>query len=323
MNLDAFEQYELDSQNLVRQLETLPGSYDGAFRPLAAPFAVIGFGEGALPAELVRTFMDENTAQSGGTQLILDGGFDFGAVEATEVIAEASNAKVFRMGQARRRAISVSEEEISYSLKETDVLLRQETDALSEQEAREDFFFIPSGTFSTYTYAQAVAYLTNHADQAEAADEALATLRERCKSEIPTTENPAKQLAWSLWTRTPVLLPASGFAVQNWVWQLALSRLGKSLSIPLVGNALEIVASGFEARHESGDALVALLLGGEDEALSLAREILETRVDEVIEVPAPQGEAYVANMGLWYLACWVGVYLALLYNQNPKDSKEL
>jgi hypothetical protein len=311
MNLDAFEQYELDTQNLVRQLELLPSSYDGAFRPLAAPFGVIGFGEGALAAELVRTFIDDSAAPQGGTQLILDGGFDFGAVEAASVIAQASGANVFRMGQPRRQARSVSDDELAYELDEPD------------SEPRDDFFPIPSHAFATYTYAQAVAYLSNHADQAEAADEALATLRERCKSEVPTSQNPAKQLAWSLWTRTPILLPASGFAVQNWVWQHALSRLGKSLSIPLVGNVLEVVASGFEARHESGDALVALLLGGADEGLSLAREILETRVDEVIEVPAPQGEAYVANLGLWYLASWVGVYLSLLYNQNPKDSKPL
>jgi hypothetical protein len=312
MNLDAFEQYELDTQNLVRQLETLPGSYDGAFRPLTAPFGVIGFGEGALPAELVRTFIDDNAAPEGGTQLILDGGFDFGAAEAASVIAQAAGAKVFRMGVPRRQAMSFGEDELSYALEEEPDL-----------EPRDDFFPIPSHAFATYTYCQAVAYLSNHADQAEAAEEALAALRERCKSEVPTNENPAKQLAWSLWTRTPILLPASGFAVQNWVWQHALSRLGKSLSIPIVGNALEVVASGFEARHESGDALVALLLGGEDEALGLAREVLETRVDEVIEVPAPQGEAYVANMGLWYLASWVGVYLSLLYNQNPKDAKAL
>jgi hypothetical protein len=312
MNLDAFEQYELDTQNLVRQLETLPNSYDGAFRPLSAPFGVIGFGEGALAAELARTFIDDNAAPEGGTQLILDGGFDFGAAEAATVIAEAAGAKVFRMGEPRRQHLSVSEDELAYTFE-------QEPD----REARDDFFVIPSHTFATYTYAQAVAYLSNHADQAEAADEALANLRERCKSEIPTNENPAKQLAWSLWTRTPMLLPASGFAVQNWVWQRSLSRLGKSLSIPVVGSVLEIVASGFEARHESGDALVALLLGGEDEALGLAREILSTRVDEVIEVPAPQGEAYVANLGLWYLSCWVGVYLSLLYNQNPKDAKAL
>ncbi len=311
MMLDSFENYETDSQHLARQLEALPHSYDGATRALPAPHGVIGFGEGALAAELMRSLIDDATV-SGGTQFVLAGGLDFGAVDAASVIAEAAGAKVFRMGLPRSSVLSISEDELSYSLEED-----------PDDEPRDDFFPVPSHSFSTYTYSQALAYLTNHGKEAQAADAVLAKLREQCKTEIPTDQNPAKQLAWSLWTRTPILIPTSGFTVQAWVWQLALSRLGKSLSIPLAHNALEIIASGFEARHESGDALVALLIGSEDQNLVVAKEILETRVDEVIEVPAPAGDAYTANLGLWYMASWVGLYLALLYKQDPKDSAPL
>lgn len=311
MTLDSFELYDLDTLNLARQLEELPHSYDGATRALAAPFGVIGFGEGALAAEFSRTFIDEAVTLS-GTQFVLAGGFDFGAVDAACVIAEAAGAKVFRMGLGRSSVVSLSDDELSYSL-----------DDSPDNEPRDDFFPVLSGSFSTYTYAQALAYLTNHLDTAERADETLATLRDQCKTEVETSSNPAKQLAWSLWTRTALLLPSSGFAAQGWAWQLSLSRLGKSLSIPVAYNALEILASGFEARHESGDALVALLLGGQDEGLAVAREILETRVDEIIEVPAASPEAYAANLGLWYLSCWVGLYLALLYKVDPRDAKPL
>lgn len=312
MSLDSFEQYDLDSLNLARALEGLPHSYDGATRALPAPFGVIGFGEGALAAELSRVFIDEAAVSGSGTQFVLAGGFDFGAVDAACVIAEAAGAKVFRMGLPRASVVNISDDELSYSFEDN-----------PDEEPRDDFFPVPHGSFSTYTYAQALAYLTNHIDLAEAADETLAKLREQCKTEIETAQNPAKQLAWSLWTRTPLLIPSSGFAIQAWAWQLNLSKLGKSLSIPIAHNSLEIVASGFEARHESGDALVALLLGGSDEGLDLAREILETRVDEVIEVPAAANEAYAANLGLWYLSCWVGLYLALLYKIDPRDSKPL
>ncbi len=311
MSLDTFEPYDLDSQNIAQALEALPFSYDGATKTLAAPFGVIGFGEGALAAQFSRLLIDDAVVLEAGTQFILAGGFDFGAVEAASLIAEAGGANVFRIGLPRKRKIDLSEEELSY-------MLEDETD-----EPSDDFFAVANSSLSTYTYTQAIAYLSNQLEAAKAADQTLATLRDQCRSTVDTAQNPAKQLAWRLWTRTAILLPSSGFTLQAWAWQVSLSRLGKSMSIPVAHNALEILASGFEARHESGDALVALILGGEDENLAVAREILETRVDEVIEVPAPSGQAYAANLGLWYLSCWVGFYLALLYKIDPADAKPL
>ncbi len=301
--LDTFERFELDSSGLIRQLEALPGSYDGPTRTMPAPYGVIGFGEGALPAEFAREFIDAASV-SGGTQFILAGGLDFGQVEAARLISEASGATVFQLGQPVGLKLQLSAEEAS-------LLLEDDEDSTTR---------ITSSPFSTYHYAMALAHTTGNAERATATDEALARLRDACRGDVSSEENPAKRLAWSLWTRTPMLIAAGGFQPQLQAWQSSLSRLGKSMSVPIVGNPLEIAASGFEARHESGDALVALFLGGEDETLRLTREILETRLDEVIEVPTTERDGFVANLSLWYLSCWVGLYLSLLYGQDPKDS---
>ena len=305
--LDSFERFELDVTGLARQLEALPGSYDGPTRVLDAPFGVIGFGEGTLAAEFAREFIDA-AAVGSGTQFILAGGLDFGQVEAARLIAEASGATVFQLGRSATPHTQLTDEE---SL----LVLGEDPD--------DSVLGIPSSPLSTYRYALALAHVTGNLESARAAEEALAALRDTCRSDIPSEENPAKQLAWKLWTRTPLLIASSGFSAQPWAWQFALARLGKSLGIPVPGNALEIAASGFEARHESGDALVALFLGGEDESLRLAREILETRVDEIIEVPSRVSDTFAANLALWYLACWVGFYLSLLYGQDPQDSNAL
>ncbi len=305
--LDTFERYELDTTQMARQLETLPGSYDGPTRVMPAPYGVIGFGEGALAAELTREFIDDSSVGDGGTQFILSGGLDFGAVEAASLISEASGATVFQMGSETGFQAEVSSDESTISLGD-------DNDSVTR---------VAPSALATYHYAISLAHMTGNAAKAQAVDAALASLRDTCGSSIPTEENPAKQLAWKLWTRTPLLIPSGGFALQPQVWQISLSRIGKSISIPVPLNALEIAASGFEARHESGDALVALFLGGEDERLRLARELLETRVDEVIEVGNSTRDLFAANMALWYLSCWVAYYLSLMYGADPQDSSSL
>lgn len=305
--LDTFERYELDTTQMARLLEALPNSYDGPTRVMPAPYGVIGFGEGALSAELTREFIDDSSV-AGGTQFILSGGLDFGAVEAASLISEASGATVFQMGSEAGFQAEVSSDESSIQLSDAD------NDSVTR---------VAPSALATYHYALALAHMTGNAEKAQAVDAALVALRDTCNANVPTEENPAKQLAWKLWTRTPLLIPSGGFALQPLVWQISLSRIGKSMSIPVPLNALEIVASGFEARHESGDALVALFLGGEDGRLRLARELLETRVDEVIEIGSAERDLFAANMALWYLSCWVAYYLSLMYGADPQDSSSL
>jgi Phosphoglucose isomerase N-terminal domain/Bacterial phospho-glucose isomerase C-terminal SIS domain len=297
--LDTPERYEIDSTLLARDLEALPGSYAGPQRALPGPFGMVGFGEGAWPAEFARIWIDQ-TVVSDGTQFVLAGGLDFGEAEVAAILAEASGSKPYRIGQVAVVA--------------------------QDQDSDDDFGvdqIVPASPLSTYTYLQSIAYATNHASSAEAADHLLCDLCEQYKTDVYTNDNPAKRLAWSLWTRTPLLLAPPEFSQQVWAWHLSIARIGKSMSIPLERNPLTVLSSGFEARHEAGDSLVALVLGGLEESMGIAKEMLESRVDEVITVEAQPGEPYASGLGLWYLGAWVGFYLAILYGIDPKDSSAL
>jgi Phosphoglucose isomerase N-terminal domain/Bacterial phospho-glucose isomerase C-terminal SIS domain len=297
--LDTPERYEIDSILLARDLEALPGSYAGPQRALPGPFGMVGFGEGALPAEFARIWIDQMVV-SDGTQFVLAGGLDFGEAEVAAILAEASGSTPYRIGQVALTA--------------------------QDQDSDEDFGvdqIVPASPLSTYTYLQAIAYATNRASSAEAADNLLRDLCEQYKTDVHTNDNPAKRLAWSLWTRTPLLLAPPEFSQQVWAWHLSIARIGKSVSIPLERNPLTVLSSGFEARHEAGDSLVGLMLGGVDESMAMAKEMLESRVDEVITVEAQPGEPYASGLGLWYLGAWVGFYLAILYGIDPKDSVAL
>jgi Phosphoglucose isomerase N-terminal domain/Bacterial phospho-glucose isomerase C-terminal SIS domain len=336
--LDSFERYELDTTWLARALEALPGSYDGPVRLLEAPYGVVGFGEGAWPAEFARRWIDAALVTQ-GTQFVLSGGFDFGEAEAAGIIAEASGSTVYRVGLPRRsrrakleaKRVRDLEDADGYPISGEDEFDPDSLEAISTMDLGADEvleesgvdYTVPASPFSAYHYLQALCYATGRASSAQAADQLLLELRDQYRTDIPTDENPAKRLAWSLWTRTPLLMATQDHAPQIWAWHNHISRLGKSMSIPLERNPLTVIASGFEARHESGDALVALTLGGDDEALRLVREVLETRIDEVIAVPAPAAEPYAAGLGLWYLGAWVGFYLAMLYGTDPKDSSAL
>jgi hypothetical protein len=297
--LDSFERYQIDSTWIAHALEALPGSYTGPVRALPAPYGIVGFGEGAWPAEFARVWIDQSVV-SDGTQFVLAGGLDFGEAEVAAIISEASGSKPYRIGQVSLNA--------------------------QDQDSEEDFGvdqIVPASPLSTYTYLQSIAYATNHATSAEAADHLLHELCQQYRTDVHTNDNPAKRLAWSLWTRTPLLLAMPEHAQQVWAWHLSIARIGKSMSIPLERNPLTVLSSGFDARHEAGDSLVALVLGGLDESMGLAKEMLESRVDEVIAVEAQPGEPYASGLGLWYLGAWVGFYLAILYGIDPKDSSAL
>ncbi|MER3603217.1 MAG: mannose-6-phosphate isomerase, partial [Thermus sp.] len=88
--------------------------------------------------------------------------------------------------------------------------------------------------------------------------------------------------------------------------------------------ALEFFLTGLEARHEQGDPLAAVLLGRGAE-VSLAKEILESRVDTVAELPPPEdGASPLAQaLALWYRLAWTAYYLALLYGVDPGDQEVL
>jgi len=275
-------------EQFLRTLQALPGSRSTA-PAQTGPYGLIGLGEGALAAELLHVFVDRRLT-SAGTQFVLASGDWEGTADDYASMAEVSGATALRLGNG--------------TLDKLDGLVER-------------------GVFSTYHYAQWVAHATGNAEHAHEADRLMHAVADRC---APHHEegNPARDLAWSLWSRTPLLLAPQGEQFLVWAWQLVLARVGKSMSVPVDRDPLYVLTGAFEARHETGDERLALILGEEDQEMALAREILESRVDEVILVPFPDGSSgYAGSLALWYFGLWVAYYLAERYNQDPNDGKAL
>lgn len=271
---------------LLKLLLSLPGSYAGPQTPAATPYGLVGVGEGTLAAHLLQALALPSLTRS-GTQFVL------GSPDAA--VAAGDYADLAEVAGATARRISTGGRP-----EELDVL-------------------VPGGPLSTYHFAQAVAYASGHADQAQQADAAMSDLAARCAPHIDEN-NPARDLAWSLWGRMPLLLAADDADALPHAWQQLLARTGKTLAVPLLGDLLPLAAGAFDARHEQGDAKVALILGDTTPALLVAREILDSRIDEIIHVPAPDGtQGYPAALALWYFGAWVAGYLAERYDSEPAD----
>lgn len=268
-------------------LARLPGSFGGSTRPEPAPHAVIGTGEGTLAAHLLNTLIGTNFTKT-GTQFILSSPDTADAARTYAELAEVAGAGVRRISTGGQAA---------------------DVDAL-----------VPGGALATYHYAQAVAHATGHGEEAQAADRAMSALAARCAPHVEEN-NPARELAWSLWGRAPLLLAAPDADALPHAWQSLLARVGKTLSIPLTGDPLPTVTGAFEAQHEYGDGRIAVILGDTDPALNIAREVLESRIDEIIHVPYPEGSeaGYAGQLTLWYFGAWVAAYVAERYRQSPAD----
>lgn len=277
--------------SFFRLLETLPASYAGPTRPEAAPYGVVGVGEGTVAAALVRTLVANNFTKA-GTQLVLSSPDSADVARTYAELAEVAGAGVRRISTGGAAG-------------EVDVL-------------------VPSGALATYHFAQAAAYALGRGEEAQAADQALADLATRCAPHI-TEGNPARELAWKLWNRVPLLLAGAEAEALLTVWQTALARVGKALSVPVLGDALAVVTGAFEAQHERGDGRIAVVLGDVDPALLIVQEVLESRIDELVNVPYPNGTegGYAGQLALWYFGLWVAAYLAENYKQSPADSAVL
>ncbi|GMA14430.1 phosphosugar isomerase [Deinococcus metallilatus] len=277
--------------NLLSLLERLPGSYAGPAQPEPSPYGLLGVGEGALAAHLAATLVPDTLTRS-GTQFVVSSADAGDAARDYADLAEVAGAA------ARRVSTGGSPDDV-------DVL-------------------VPGGVTTTYHAAQYLAHATGHAREAGDAERLLAELRDRCAPQIEEG-NPARDLAWTLWGRTPLLLAAEGADALPHAWQSLLARVGKTLAVPVLGDPLVLVTGAFEAQHEKGDAKVALLLGDVDAVLGVAREVLETRIDEVLHVPYPEGLSpehsggYAAQLALWYFGAWVAAYLAERYGLDAGD----
>ncbi len=276
---------------MLALLERLPGSYAGPTRPEPGPHGLMGVGEGALAAHLAAPLVSGTFTRS-GTQFVLSSADAGDAARDYADLAEVAGVAV------RRVSTGGSSDDV-------DVL-------------------VPGGLSTPYHAGQYLAHATGHAAEAEEAELLLANLRDRCAPHV-TEANPARDLAWTLWGRLPLLLAAPEADALPHAWQSLLARVGKTLSVPVLGDPLALATGAFEAQHEKGDAKVALILGDSDPTLDIVREVLETRIDEVVHVPYPEGVhpdrpgGYAAQLALWYFGAWVAAYLAERYAVEASD----
>ncbi|HKI58546.1 MAG TPA: SIS domain-containing protein [Trueperaceae bacterium] len=283
---------EHDSGGFLARLAALPGSYEGPDGRQPEPYGVMGFGEASVLPGVLGAWIDAPLVAD-GTQFLLTSGFDFGEVAALRLTAELSGASPVVLGDA----------------------------------VFEPSFRVPGGVLSPYTHISYLGHATGHAHGLAAAEAAMASLVTRCGPDVPTEQNPAKAVAWTLWNRVPLLLSNRGRAGLQPLVQQVLARVGKTLAIPTGEHPAAVAAGAFEARHQLGDDLVGLVLGPEDRELALVREVLGTRVAQIENLASYAGDVLEAlddpvleALVLWYLSVWVAAYLALLQRTDPGDA---
>ena len=289
--MDATDTLSVNHEFLTA-LANLPGSYDGPDGLREEPYGLMAFGEASSLPSVFRSWVDAPLVLS-GTQFILSGGFDYGDAAPLKVSAELAGAEVVTLGHG----------------------------------LHEPSLFVEPASLSFYTYASYLAYATGHADDLAEANKTMLELAETMRPEIETARNPAKTLAWALWNRVPLLVASKPQAGLTDLVQRIFARTGKSLVITTGEHPLETLAGAFESRHSLGDDVVGLVLGDEDEEISLAVELLNTRVAQIEHLALPFGgvgaapkDAGAHALVLWYVSMWVASYLALLHGLEPADT---
>lgn len=281
-DLDAQETYLADRLGLAFDLRDLVGSGPVPQARYAPPYGVVGFGEGWWAAQLARDFAPELTAT--GTQFVLEGGYDFGGAAGAGLYASVSGAEIVRLGFRENLEVEV----LAHPL-------------------------------ATYRYLRFLLLATGQQAELARIDRALLVERDCLRPEVSLSKNPAKFMAYSLLERTPMWVAPDRYPGLGQALQQTFSRIAKSLSFTPPPSALEFFVTALEARHEQGDPIAAVLIG-DDERRSYAQEILENRVDTLIELPEPEAEGTLAKaLCYWYRVAWASYYLALLYGVEPGD----
>jgi hypothetical protein len=281
-DLDSQETYLADRLGLAFDLRDLVGTGPIPQARYAPPYGVVGFGEGWWAAQLARDFAQELTAT--GTQFVLEGGYDFGGAAGAGLYASASATEIVRLGFRENAEVEV-----------------------------------PAHPLASYRYLRFLLLATHQSSELARIDQALLLERDRLRPEVSLSKNPAKFLAYSLLERTPMWVVPNRYPGLAPALQQTFGRIAKSLSFTPPPSALEFFVTGLEARHEQGDPIAAVLAGG-DEWGRYAQEILENRVDTIIELPEPEAEGTLAKaLCYWYRVAWASYYLALLYGVEPGD----
>ena len=279
-DLDAQETYLADRTGLAFELRDLVGSGPAPQSRYAAPFGVVGFGEGWWAAQLARDWIPVEFTHA-GTQFVLEGGYDVGE---GGLYAAASGAEIVRVGPRENAEVELG-----------------------------------ASPLSVYRYLRFVLLATGQGAELARIDQALLLERDRVRPEVGLNKNPAKFLAYSLLERTPMFVVPGRYPGLAGAMQQVVARIGKSLSFTPPPSALEFFLTALEARHEQGDPIAAVLLG-DDERKRGSQEILESRVDTLIELPEPEAEGTLAKaLCYWYRVAWASYYVALLYGVEPGD----
>jgi hypothetical protein len=295
-NLDSQETYLSDMSGLALELRDLVGSGPNPDQAYLPPYGVVGFGEGWWAARLARRWLNHELTPQ-GTQFVLEGGYDLGEALGAGLYAEAGGAQIVRLG-----------------LHENDEVI------------------VAASALSPYRYLRFLLLATGQPDELARVDQALLAEREHLRPEVFTDRNPAKFLAYNLLERVPLWVVSERYGGLAAALQQTLARIGKILSITPPPSGLEFFVTALEgsfpgdgevAKHQQGNELAAVVIG-DDERTRLAVEILEPRVDTVIELPKPPVEGLLAeSLVYWYRVAWASYYLALLKGIDPGDREDL
>jgi len=286
-----------DPERFLERLAALPDAYAGPDGEQPGPHGFDAAGAAAVLEPVVADWFDGRLTPQ-GTQFFVAGGFEDPAELAVRRSAvEAAGAAVIVIGP---------------------------DDGGGEADAHD--VRLPDDALAPFHLFRYLAYASGRAEAGERLAAALRQVASGADPARPTSENPAKALAWALWQRVPLLVSGRGGAAAQGLVQQAFARVGKTLAVPAGAHGALVASAAFESRHALADDLVALVLGRLGPETELIEEVLATRVAQVERLalgagwlPAADADPVVDAVVLWYAATWVAAYSAILGEIDPAD----
>jgi len=161
-------------------------------------------------------------------------------------------------------------------------------------------------------------------DPIAAAASALETLLERCSPSVPTESNPAKQLAWSMFGRMPVIYGHGPMAAVARRWKTQMNENAKAwAAFEPMPEANHNAIEGSLNPRELGEAPYVVQLRHPDEPREIAEryrvveELLGERATNRSEFHAEGPSALARVLTAVAYGDLVSVYLAILYQTDP------
>jgi glucose/mannose-6-phosphate isomerase len=162
------------------------------------------------------------------------------------------------------------------------------------------------------------------ASEIESAVASARSMAARCDPAVPTSDNPAKRLAWALLDRLVVIAASGALAPVARRWKAQLNENGKAAAVvEELPEATQNTVVGFEQPESLRDHLYVVLLTSESDHPRNARragllaEVLQTGhiVNETVHI---EGEGRLGQaLSAIVLGDYVSVYLAFTYGIDP------